>query len=391
MGKGNVLVVGNSGVGKSTLINAILGENVAVTSWGGQGTTKELEIYESEKLSFRVIDSKGFEPDSPFEFFFGNKAVKLVRKWSAESAKQGKEDKQINLIWFCIDGGQSKVFPKTIEDFCKATSFWKSVPVIAVITKSTESSKIQPNIQMVLNAFAKVNKNSKNLKRIIPVVAEPFQFNENAIVGASGLEDLILATNELMPEGIQTAKKDIADFTLGLKKLQARGITAVATASAVTVGAVPLPIPDAGLLIPIETFQINQIARIFRVSFDTKKNNLFNSMLEAGTVGVVAKTAIHGIKAIPGLGLSASVVNAIVAGVIVASLGEGATYIFEKVYSGEKKLDDIDFVKRVFESQSTTKAIQTLNAVLSKVTNETSLTDIQKLLVDLLKSAIVKK
>ena len=62
MGTGNVLVLGNSGVGKSTLINAVLGANVAITGWGTHGTTKKLEIYESADIPFRVIDSIGFEP-----------------------------------------------------------------------------------------------------------------------------------------------------------------------------------------------------------------------------------------------------------------------------------------------------------------------------------------
>ena len=58
--KGNVLVIGNSGVGKSTLINAVLGEDRAVTGYGTEGTTKELAIYENRELPFRVIDSVGF-------------------------------------------------------------------------------------------------------------------------------------------------------------------------------------------------------------------------------------------------------------------------------------------------------------------------------------------
>ena len=40
--KGNVLVIGNSGVGKSTLINAVVGEQVAVTARGTAGQTNRL-------------------------------------------------------------------------------------------------------------------------------------------------------------------------------------------------------------------------------------------------------------------------------------------------------------------------------------------------------------
>lgn len=60
MNKGNVLVIGNSGVGKSTLINAVLVEQVAKTSWGTEGTTKGLKIYEKERVPFRIIDTAGF-------------------------------------------------------------------------------------------------------------------------------------------------------------------------------------------------------------------------------------------------------------------------------------------------------------------------------------------
>ena len=40
MDKVNVLLIGNSGVGKSTLINAVLENKVAKTSIGERGTVK---------------------------------------------------------------------------------------------------------------------------------------------------------------------------------------------------------------------------------------------------------------------------------------------------------------------------------------------------------------
>ena len=106
MNRGNVLVIGNSGVGKSTLINAVLGEEKALTGYGTTGTTDKLEIYESEKLPFRVIDTIGFEPT----FMKEQMAINAVKKWSKNSAKEGMEDTQINVIWFCVDGTSRKLF-----------------------------------------------------------------------------------------------------------------------------------------------------------------------------------------------------------------------------------------------------------------------------------------
>ena len=132
MEKGNVLVIGNSGVGKSTLINAVLGENRAVTGYGTVGTTKELCIYEGQDIPFRIIDTVGFEPS----FLKEHTAIQVVKKWSKNSAKEGKEDTQINVIWFCVDGAARKLFSKAIKDLSRATAMWPSVPVIVVITKS---------------------------------------------------------------------------------------------------------------------------------------------------------------------------------------------------------------------------------------------------------------
>ena len=106
MKRGNVLVIGNSGVGKSTLINAVLGEEKAKTGWGTEGTTNYLEIYESDEIPFRMIDSVGFEPS----FIKKVQAVNAVKKWSKNSVKEGNKDCQINVIWFCVEGKGTPIF-----------------------------------------------------------------------------------------------------------------------------------------------------------------------------------------------------------------------------------------------------------------------------------------
>ena len=59
--KPNVVVVGNSGVGKSTLINALLQSYEAETGTG-EAVTKNIRVHENDALGFRLIDTIGFEP-----------------------------------------------------------------------------------------------------------------------------------------------------------------------------------------------------------------------------------------------------------------------------------------------------------------------------------------
>jgi len=112
MQRGNVLVIGNFEVEKSTLIYTLLEEDAAEVGWGTEGVSKELAIYESEKIPFRMIDTIGFEPS----FFKEHKAIGAVKKWSRDCAKRGQEDNQINVIWFCVDGTSRKLFTRAIDD-----------------------------------------------------------------------------------------------------------------------------------------------------------------------------------------------------------------------------------------------------------------------------------
>ncbi len=365
MDRGNVLVIGNSGVGKSTLINAVLGEERTETGWGSKKMTKELAIHNSEKLPFRIIDTVGFEP----ALIKSLQAINAVKKWSKASAKAGHKDNKINVIWFCVEGTSSKLFPKSLKDLSRATSMWESVPVIVVITKSYSEPEREQNIEMVNNAFAKQKRYGKNIRKIIPVVAATYVLSDNAFAPPEGITELLAATNELMPEGIRASETDLATFKLNRKRAMAHGITGVSSTAAVIVGAVPIPFPDAFILTPIEIALVNALAQIYGIGKNEQSKRLLNSIVEVGTVSVAAKSAINVLKAIPGINLGASVVNAIIAGSIVAALGEGTIYAFEQVYLGKKNVTDIKWVKGIIESKFSSQFIDIVKIVAGKATN----------------------
>lgn len=378
MERGNVLVIGNSGVGKSTLINAVLGEECAETGWGTSGTTSKLSIYESENVPFRIIDTIGFEPSLIKE----HQAINAVKKWSKNCAKEGHADSQINVIWFCVDGTSRKLFDKTIKDLSRATSIWKTVPVIVVITKSYSVPERSQNIEMVYNAFAKQSRYSKNLRKVIPVVAATYTINDTAYAPPEGITELIDVANELLPEGIRAAASDLANFKLSRKRALAQSVVVASTAAGAVVGAVPIPIADALILSPLEVAEVNAIATIYNVNKDEEAKRLLNSIVEVGTVSAAAKAAISALKVIPGINLAASVLNAIIAGSIVAALGEGTAYVFEQIYLGKKTVADIDWVKKILEAKFSTQLIDIVTSIAEKASNNTSAKDIGKMLVD---------
>lgn len=378
MKRGNVLVIGNSGVGKSTLINAVLGEEKAKTGYGTKGTTNELEIYESEEVPFRVIDSVGFEPT----FIREQMAINAVRKWSKNCTKDDS-DNNINVIWFCVDGTSRKLFPKAIQSLSRATSIWKTVPIVVVITKSYSVPDRKENIEMVQNAFAMQKKYSKNLKKIIPVVASTYELNDTAFAPPEGITELIDITNELMPEGIKAGENDIANFKLKRKRSLAHGIVGVSTTSGVVVGAIPLSIADAAILTPLEIAEVNSIAKVYGIKNDENSKRFFNSIVEVGTVSIAAKTVISTLKNIPGINIAASILNAAIAGCIIAALGEGTIYVFEQIYLGKKSVNDIDWVTKFLESKLSLEFIEKVTPMLKELGDNVKPKDIAKAIIKL--------
>jgi uncharacterized protein (DUF697 family)/GTPase SAR1 family protein len=382
MEKGNVLVIGNSGVGKSTLINAVLGDDAAETGWGTEGTTNSLKVYENDEVLFRIIDTVGFEPS----FFKERAAINAVREWSKSRATNGIQGDEINAIWFCVEGTSSKLFPDAIDSLSKATSIWKSVPIIVVITKSYSVPDRQHNIEMVNTAFDKQKRCASRLKGIIPVVAETFALNDVSFAPPEGIGELIDETNAIMPEGIKAAEKDVASYVLQRKRHFAQGIVATAVASGVVVGAVPFPIPDAAILVPIETAEVTALATLYGINKGEDSRQFIDSILEVGTVSAVAKGAVVALKAIPAINLAASVLNAIIAGGIAGALGEGSVYAFEQVYLGEKSVTDVDWVKRIMEMALSSQSIDKTTEIIREVSSSSS-KDVKQLITDLLVAA----
>ena len=89
-------------------------------------------------------------------------------------------------------------------------------------------------------------------------------------------------------------------------------------------------------------------------------------MLEVGTVSTAARTAISALKAIPGLNIGASALNAVIAGSIVAGMGEGTIRIFERIYQGEHTIDDVEWAQKALESHLSREFVEKATGAIAK-------------------------
>ena len=138
---------------------------------------------------------------------------------------------------------------------------------------------------------------------------------------------------------------------------------------------------------PTEIAEVNAIAKIYEVDKSENSKQFLNSIIETGTVGTAAKGLVNLLKAIPGLNIGASVLNAAIAGIIVALLGEGSAYAYEQVYLGNKTINDIDWVKKLIEAKLTTSLLEKAKASLSKLTDASSRKEIFAIVIELIANA----
>lgn len=341
-GRINVMLLGTSGCGKSTLVNALLGEDRAETGIG-EAVTKEIAVYESDKLPFRMIDTAGYE----FDFFHQHKTRNDIAKFGRDGVKQKNLEKLIHMIWFCIDGTVKRIDQSVLSYIKSVSDDWKGVPIILVFTKSYSEIEEEENVQMAKDAIHKYNskhiKNPVVIEEIIPVVAKLYPINEAFSVPPRNLDLLIDKTNELAPKGIRMANNAVKDIDVQIKHNMAQSIVVAATTAASAVGAIPIPTPDAAVLVPLQTAMMTAIAKTYGIKENSQVNSIVSSVLKVGMTTIAGRTLLNQLKLVPGLNAAGSVLNAVTAGIITFAAGEISMTMFERIYRGDVEYKAVDW------------------------------------------------
>lgn len=147
---GFITIAGKPNVGKSTLLNAIIGEKVAIVSWRPQTTRNKINgILTTDSYQAVFVDTPGIHESK-------NKLGEYMMK-SVKTALDG-----VDAVIYVINA-ESKLDDsdyKFIEDYCKG-----DVPIIVAINKVDSADK--KNLFDIMQALTQYPK----IKEVVPISA----------------------------------------------------------------------------------------------------------------------------------------------------------------------------------------------------------------------------
>lgn len=193
MGRFNLAVFGLTGVGKSTLVNAVFGEELAQTGIG-EPVTMGSRLYRHSSSQLGVFDTRGLEIGSD------NAEILTELRAFIDGNRAGALADQIHVIWYCIRAGDRRIQDAEARFVREVAGL--GIPVLLVMTQTP----LLPG--GVVHADAAALADSIRALRL-PAWGDVHCINAKGddFVGVPpfGLEGLLQATGEAAPAGVRSA------------------------------------------------------------------------------------------------------------------------------------------------------------------------------------------
>ena len=312
LGTFNLAVFGKTGAGKSTLVNAIFGRDVARTGVG-QPVTKGLVYHRHPDGFLGLYDSEGFETGTA-----GDVILEGLRALVADHGAR-PVDQRIHAAWYLVrwsdrrfEGAQS-AFVRALHDV--------GLPVIVVMTQvATRDGVIHPDALELAAYIEGLGLPLAPSGRVILTNALRDDFTGAPVFG---LQQLLDATYEVVPQVAERALTAAQVLDVGRKKKAVDGIVNQAALIAAGIGATPIPFADAALLIPNQVTMIARITAAYGLPPSRSR-----AMAAAGSIVLTGGATMAGkyavtnlLKFVPGGAIAGSAISATVAASLTKAVG----------------------------------------------------------------------
>ena len=195
----NLQIIGKTGVGKSTLVNAIFGEKVADVK-KGEPCTMETKCYESEKYDFiRIYDTRGIEISKDFDI---EKVFNETLKDIKEKCEKNEPDNLIHCLLYCFTGTRFEREEGEILVKLRQTYEGKKLPIILVLTQDLGEVDEEDGEDGFKQLYESINKiieekceqslsNSPKSISLIQILAKEKKLSKKITIPPKGLDILI--------------------------------------------------------------------------------------------------------------------------------------------------------------------------------------------------------
>lgn len=339
----NILLIGSSGIGKSTFINSLVGKDVAKTGVFAPVST-EIIGYSIEHTQTTIYDSPGIELDEEKREFYKKQAINFIKdKFRLDF------DKQIHVILFCIRPPRLQEpeldYLRSISEYYTALNV--HIPIVIVNLRPYEAmeEQMQEFYQNTQKKFAQLFPDYKKMSpkyinkvHEVQAITTKVKHSTQEEFGITELTDYLL---QILPDVLKNSILSSLRVDIVTKEEEAKRLVNIysTTAGGTAIGSTLTGIDDSLALLALQIGMCAHIGRLYNFALD---ENRMKAMVTAGigttAVSAVGKTAAHFILAALTGGASLIVEGTIRTGIgfgLTEALGNSYIALMRKYALGE--------------------------------------------------------